>query len=79
MATTKLKTEPTVILELSGKEAQTLVDVLALSSGYPMSTRRKYADSILNAMNVAGYRFDMRAYSSGEIVGKVVFEKGENE
>jgi hypothetical protein len=44
------KNEPVILLELSKEEASTLYDILKRIGGCPDTTRRKYAQSIFDAM-----------------------------
>ena len=62
---TLIPEEPEVQLTLSKAEAQTLVDVISLAGGSPSTTRRKYANNIMDALGKVGYHYNLRAYSEG--------------
>jgi hypothetical protein len=44
-----------VTLILTDAEAQTLADILGMIGGNPVTTRRKHADSIDNALSSVGF------------------------
>jgi hypothetical protein len=62
---TLIPAEPEVQLTLSKAEAQTLVDVMSLAGGCPSTTRRKYADNIMDALGKVGYHYNPSAHSEG--------------
>lgn len=53
-ATATTKTEITYTIVLSEDEANTLVDILARIGGLYETTRRRYADSIFQALENSG-------------------------
>ena len=69
---TLIPAEPEVQLTLSKAEAQTLVDVISLAGGSPSTTRRKYANNILDAMHEVGYVYNMCAYEK-ELKGSKIW------
>jgi hypothetical protein len=62
---TLIPAEPEVQLTLSKAEAQTLVDVMSLAGGSPSTTRRKYANNIMDALGKVGYHYNPSAHSEG--------------
>ena len=62
---TLIPAEPEVQLTLSNAEAQTLVDVMSLALGSPSTTRRKYANNIMDALGKVGYHYNPSAHSEG--------------
>ncbi len=44
-----------VTLTLTEAEAQTLADILGMIGGHPLTTRRKYAESISDALHSVGF------------------------
>ena len=71
---TLIPAEPEVQLTLSKAEAQTLVDVISLAGGSPSTTRRKYANNIMDALGKVGYHYTMNAYSEGgDLKGSKVY------
>ena len=62
---TLVPAESEVQLTLSKAEAQTLVDVIGLAGGCPSTTRRKYADNIMDALGKVGYHYNPSAHSEG--------------
>ena len=76
---TLIPAEPEVQLTLSKDEAQTLVDVISLAGG-SSTTRRKYADNIMDALGEVGYRYAMSAYSEGgDLKGSAVYFHSEDQ
>jgi hypothetical protein len=69
---TLIPAEPEVQLTLSKDEAQTLVDVISLAGGNPSTTRRKYAQNIMDAMRKVGYVYIMDAYEK-ELKGSQIY------
>ncbi len=53
--------QPPVTLDLTPDEAQTLVDILALVGGMPVTSRRAHAEAIRVALDSAGYHYSGRA------------------
>jgi hypothetical protein len=53
--TSVVKTQTVVTLELSGEEALTLGLILGKVGGSPTQSRRKYVDSVYNALHKAGF------------------------
>ena len=63
------KTTAPVILELTENEASTLARILCQVGG-PSNTRRRHADAIRIALNVAGVEESSSDFSSGSIYFK---------
>ena len=75
---TLVPAEPEVQLTLSKAEAQTLVDVIGLAGGCPSTTRRKYADNIMDALGKVGYHYNMGAYKQ-ELKDSMVYFHSEDQ
>jgi hypothetical protein len=53
----KVKIQPSVVLELSDKEAKTLAMVLACVGGCPMGSLRTVTEDICEALSESGFRY----------------------
>ena len=59
-----------VVLTLSKEEAQTLLDITRQIGGSPLVSRRKYSDSIGNALSTINELDNYNYFSSPKDIGK---------
>jgi len=73
MATATKLDNPVVTLSLTEDEAKTLADILSCIGGSPSTTRRRFTQSIANALADAGYTYNFEEITDLSPNAKVIY------